>query len=338
MTDDEKSVFKVLFTHLGSLAIALAFAFAFRFCVSFFGEPGPLASTIGLAIFLAIIFVDPVSAYFEIRSGKTTVKRCLYRMAVWLLIAAVFVPALGAMSTLVERIESTSLTTVLIMLPALLIMPVAFMMPLFERRMSGEESDLKLTEDAKIAAAFPIYTSLTMIVTLGTAGVLHLVGGTVWLGAFFAFAAILVAVAEAWMAEDDDIIDVDQTTWGDRAASGAEAWAGLKRAIGPGITSSVFMGSTIFMGLSLADFSSLGALDDLGPVDLLAGILIPAGIVLVVMISVILLAVGIVAAAVWAVARVNGADPLTMAELGQQGFARLLMGGMNHVRPDLETD
>ncbi|MEL7113720.1 MAG: hypothetical protein AAGK93_12430, partial [Pseudomonadota bacterium] len=127
--------------------------------------------------------------------------------------------------------------------------------------------------------------------------------------------------------------------WGARATSAKEALDGLKQAIGPCITSSVFLGSTIFVGMALADFSSFGALDEMtSPWAILYAVLSPMCIMVVIMFAMIFAAVLLVATAAWTLARMKDVDPLTMAELAQQAFARLLMGGMPYVQPDQEAD
>lgn len=346
ISDPDKSrLAEVLGNHFGSIVLAFAASFAASWLLAKLGLPAEKALIVDMIVFFTVVYADPVSA---IRKKKPR-RDVLAKLAVGLGIAALVAVPLGLSfegSSAEGPVEAVADDTPLSKLPwhlflIMLIMPLMFFGPLAEKVLKRQKDETPVTsDDVQISATFPIFVTITMALNLAVPGALWALGAPLSVAAILMVTSILICATETWMAEPDELIpDVDNTEWGPRAKSAAEAWSGLRKGLQQSFASALFIGSMIYISIQLAVpyFPSVEAMDGL-PLSFLIDFLLASGIVLVS--SLVLIAAGCLTLAIvaYVLSRSKGADPLTIVEFIKQSQARLLGGGMHWVRPDLEND
>ncbi len=336
----------------GSLLLALVLSNLVGFLIRWAGGSGELARFVDVAVFFGIIFSNPVGTYLDQGSPKDALRRFLVGAFGGMVVARLIslgVPDVApnegpsespqAAETGEEQDSNAVFLKMLFFM--FLIMPVMFLLPTLDRYLKGRSNpEVAASHDLQISVVFPLYLMLSMGLTFFVMGALWFLNATVLVGLGLLMVVVLLAITEVWTAEDGELPDLENETWSDRPENAQAAWEGLRKAIRPTVTSSLFLGTTMYLSLKAAlpylTFEAGGG--QVEALSLITGLLAGTGIMLVGFVVIFALCVALIAALTLLLARTKGADPLSMAELARQAQARLLMGGITHVRPDQLDD
>ncbi|MFK7939383.1 MAG: hypothetical protein AB8B82_08395 [Roseovarius sp.] len=341
----------LLLDHVASMALAFGISFVLSKVLMALSFPPQAVIAASMVVFFTIMFADPITALRDGKSRREVGVKLIVGLGMAVIIAIPFafglfggIPietATEAATTPVENPDKGIFGAVSPVLFGLLVLPLMFMAPLAEKALKGGEDGQRVSvEDLKIGAAFPVYMMFIMVLNLGVPGAMWLLDVSLGLAALIMLAAILICVAEIWMADPDDLPgDIENPEWGPRAETAKEAWAGLRKAISNSFSSALFLGSVIYISLTLAlPYMGDMNISDANPLPMIIGVLAMSGVMLVSTIMLFAVGVVILVAATLVLGRTQGSDPLTIAEVAGQAQMRLLGGGMLWVRPDLEDD
>lgn len=329
---------------MGSVALAMILSTVAAWGAGYLGAAEKTVRFIDLTVMFAVLIAMPVSLLQDRAPRSVLLRKGLVGLAGGLAVAALFTFAIGpaepTQAVAPEADSEPGTRLFWIVLAMFLIMLLMFAMPMLDRYLKPrKEGALPVAQDIQISAVFPIYMTLSMGLNLLVLAALWLSGAPVSVTLLLLGVVVLLAMSEVWSAGSEDLPDLDCTEWGARAPTAASAWAGLRMALRPTVTSALFLGTVSYISLQAAlPWFDIETGDQMEPLAILLPLLTGAGIMLAGFTVLLGLTTLAIAGLTVLLARSRGENPLAMAELALQTQARLLMGGIHHVRPDLDSD
>lgn len=352
MSDEGPEAAKIFGGFFLNLMLAFVLGLLAGFLAKAIGTPDAWVMRADLAVFFIVLIVDPIDLWRR----KVPLERAAIKLGLAAGVAALILFLLpdgenftdasageaevgGAEPEEGKDAREAMADAIWIILPMFAILPLMFLLPFAERLIVNRKAPREdAAKDVQIALIFPIFVTFHMMLHLGILGALFLLDASLLMAFGILTLGVLLVVAETFAAGEDELIE-NTEHWGPRPETAKEAWTGLGKAVRNSLASGLFIAATMYLslkaGLPYFMDTDVDAFRNMTfVIDLLKGI----GIMMLAMVFLTILGNAVVALAVLTLMRMKGLDPLTTTELVKQSSARLFVGGMNFVRPDLPSD